>query len=347
MMPDTTRRELNRFGAADVLTPENLPRPVYIECAACLSVYSEWWEWAEDHADRITRNPAGAASIVVLGCQVTDLAVLNDFRTAERLATIYPSATVYMGGCLARRFDIPMPWGRVVLVDDGRMVPTRLRDRTLVHWQAPFWIEDFAEDGTQLRGNQFRAAYPIRVGRGCKGKCAFCTINATRGQYQEYTLDKAALAENPGAVLVGDSPTTAQVETALQAALELGASLAIRNIEPSVALATQISAVKAAEVGVLWAWHCPIQSTNPGVVVRMRRNAQDMSSVLALSLALRSYGVWTATNVIWDFIPGDRSDDAAKYFDHVAWNPYWDGKWDRVGAERRWAEYLTPEVSHV
>jgi hypothetical protein len=28
-------------------------------------------------------------------------------------------------------------------------------------------------------------------------------------------------------------------------------------------------------------------------------------------------------------------------FDHVSWNPYWDGRWDRDAAEERFDKYIT------
>lgn len=132
----------NIFGKGVLLNIRDLPiGQIYIQCTACMSIYSECNSWANANMDKISKNIDAANDIVILGCQVTDLAVLNDMVTLEKLIKQYPQKRFYMGGCLARRFDIPLPEGVFRL--DSIKSDYRWQDKRLVDWAPPFWVKDY------------------------------------------------------------------------------------------------------------------------------------------------------------------------------------------------------------
>ena len=109
-----------------------------------------------------------ATAYVVLAwvvVQVTDLAVLHDLRTLEGLMKTAPSKRFWVGGCLARRFDIPLPDG-VERLDHIRTDYQPIEDKSLVHYAPPFWVKDFKEDdGAYADGHLFRKQLRIRGSR--------------------------------------------------------------------------------------------------------------------------------------------------------------------------------------
>lgn len=130
------KTETNKFGTGVLYDAEDLNGKTFCSCAACMSVYADFLSWANTNVEKITHVPNLADNIVVLSCQVTDLAVLNDLRTLERYAVINPTCTLYIGGCLAKRFDIELPENvrRLNNVDaDG----TFIRSTALVHYEKP------------------------------------------------------------------------------------------------------------------------------------------------------------------------------------------------------------------
>ena len=117
----------NRFGTEEVYEISDIESKydkVLIASAACLSVTSDAWSYTGVYG---AENPAKFVSItefaseyymdkgeksfavIVLGCQVTDLSILNDIRTAEMYKNKYSKADIFMGGCLGQRFDIELP----------------------------------------------------------------------------------------------------------------------------------------------------------------------------------------------------------------------------------------------
>ena len=56
---------------------------------------------------------------------------------------------------------------------------------------------------------------------------------------------------------------------------------------------------------------------------------------------LHMKGVCTGTNVIIDYKDmEDLQVLPADVFDSIAWNPYWDGRWDREKAQERFKKYI-------
>ncbi len=114
----------NRFGAGVLYEESDLGKNIYCVCTACMSVWSDFLSFAnaevakgkdgkcvtpyfvEENSNDVL-NPTD--TIVVLGCQVTDLAIYNDLKTAEELHEQHPNTPIYMGGCLAQRFDNELP----------------------------------------------------------------------------------------------------------------------------------------------------------------------------------------------------------------------------------------------
>lgn len=337
----------NVFGNGIIYDQSDLTGKIYATSAACMSVWSDFLSWANSHKNKMTDNPEDADSIVVLGCQVTDLAVLNDIKTAEMLHKL-TQKDIFMGGCLAQRFDIGLPT-YIKRLDVVRTVGQPLYDRTLVHYEKPFWVNNFKETNDTLKdGNLFRNFYPLKIGAGCHGKCKYCTIRHTRGDVYETVakdqIDEFLKFEN--VVLISDSPTIQQIKDWCNIAEKYHKEISIRNIEPQTLVACQKEVEQLSQLGLLKILHCPIQSFDEEVLKIMNRNVPATKEALNIIKTVRSYGTLVATNVIIDYIVDDKvysNNDIErlnKTFDYWSWNPYFDGNWDYKKAEQRFDTYL-------
>lgn len=325
----------NKFGEGVICT--GLVGKTYVLGCACLSIQAEMLSYANAHPEMFTRMPGEADNIVVLGCQVTDLAVLNDIRSMEALQEAYPGKKYFMGGCLSRRFDIQLPEG-VHRLDHMREDKQVIHSRWVIDWKVPFWTKD--------AGTRFRDSYPVRVGGGCAKKCSYCTIKITRGDAYDL-LDEAGikkmdheikLYENP--VIIADSPTVRQIALACRSAIDHKKKISLRNIEPDVFVAARPEIHTAIEAGVIDTLHVPVQSDNSLVLEDMCRPSKPISDLFETAQMYKGLCTF-ATNIIVDYKDFPNPQSVYNVFDDVSWNPYWDGKWDREEAKKRWTKYLS------
>lgn len=322
---------------------ENLEGKTYLTCSACMSVWADGLSWANANSLRCTKDPAEANSIVVLSCQVTDLAILNDLRTAEAYRERFPNKEVLISGCLAMRPDIELPEG-LERMATPRSSGTWIHDRSLVHFEAPFWIKDFQEGGDRMaQGHLFREMYPLRIGKGCPNTCTYCTIRKTRGCPEVYDSENsvAEFLAFQDVVLVADNPLPEQVIRWAKIAIDCDKPFSIRNVEPRTAMACAETFRDLAERDLLTVFHAPVQSCSEEVLKDMGRSPKDTFGTMELAKYLRSLGTKVATNIIIDY-KGFEQDFSSVYrdYDYVSWNPYWDGKWDRSRAEERFKKYF-------
>jgi tRNA A37 methylthiotransferase MiaB len=331
----------NKFGTAEVIQIDDLCGSIHIVCTACQSILSEGLSWANRHPERIAPIEF-ADHIIVASCQVTDLAILNDFNHLKELMAKYPEANFYVGGCLAWRFDIPLPEG-VQRIGFVREDYTHIKDRSVVTWVKPFWVRDFKEDDEpDADGHLFRNHYPLRIGVGCRGKCEYCTIRTTRGQPYELHPHKEFVEAEGDIVLIADFPSANQLIEWCDIIYELGKAASFRNVEPQMALAVWSRLVELSKLSLLPIFHCPVQSGNAEILRRMGRNVEATLQFIEKVRRRELVNTKVATNVIWDYqYMEDRSlDNIDAIFDQVSWNQYWDGKWDEERAKRRWRYYL-------
>lgn len=328
----------NKFGTSWIAQEDDLKdEKIFIYNCACLTIHTEVLGWANKNKNLIVTDPSQATIIIVLGCQVTDIAILNDTLTAEEMRLKYPQTTVFIGGCLGQRFDIPVGFPRVDLLEADY---EPIVDNFLITWQPPFWDaeEDFLRIGVE--------AY-IRVGKGCHGKCSYCTIRETRKEYK--VLDMFELGdqiEELGSEYCYIVPTCDTLSsTQIRQLLHTTEELFLRNVEPSTLIKSTQDIVEMCEFGNLVGIHVPIQSLNSKVLESMNRNPDHVyESLFFLKWLKEKYHVKIATNIIsgFDNIIGgyEPKIDIYKLFDHVAVNPYWDGVWDRQKAETRMLQFV-------
>jgi tRNA-2-methylthio-N6-dimethylallyladenosine synthase len=337
----------NIFGSGTLHTEEDLKGKVYTVCAACLSIYSEFLSWANAHPDKLTNNPAEADHIVVLSCQVIDLAILNEFEIIEGLIKKYPGKKYYIGGCLARRFDIAMP-SNVNRLDHTRSDYTHITNKTLITYAKPFWVTYFNERASEHKaGHLFRHHYPLRIGVGCNKQCSYCTIRTTRGENYELDPDRLVkeFVTHENVVLIADSPSVNQLANWCYLALEKEKPISIRNVEPQTIMQIFELVEHTAQKGYLSTCHVPIQSVTREILADMRRPINSTLEYVLEFPRLQRHGVYVATNIIINY--KGMQDMPLKWyrdnFDYVSWNPLWDGVWNRKLAESR-MEYYTKEM---
>lgn len=339
---------INKFGTGVLFDVDDLVGSlIYFHCTACMSIWSETLTWCNAHTDRITTQPELAAHIVVLSCQVTDLAVLNDIRTIERFHELYPNKSIYVGGCLAKRFDIELP-SYVLRLNNISEDKQTINSTELITFEKPFWVKDFKEDPDDMKaGNLFRNHHPIRIGVGCSNKCTYCTIRDTRGDHRQINQLSQVVdfIQHRKVVLIADNPEPEQLLEWMNVSRSLKKGISFRNVEPTTAVKIWWQLCAHSQQGLLTIFHCPIQSADPNMLHDMKRNVKDtmyfIDHVKDLQTRTR-----VATNVIVDYkdFPNEPwLTQVNELFDYVSWNPYWDGTWNRSVAEERWNFYSEDE----
>ena len=337
----------NIFGEGTIYKEEDLKGKIYITSAACMSVWSDALSYANRYKQKIIIDPSQADTIIVLGCQVTDLAILNDIEIAYKLHKKY-NKDIYMGGCLAQRLDIKLP-DFIKRLDVVRVIGEDLKDRSLVHYEKPFWVPGFEENDDNLsQGNLFRNFYPLKIGAGCHGKCKYCTIKHTRGQtyFNEAKDQIQEFLSHDNVVLISDSPNEKQIKSWSEIALRYQKPISIRNIEPQNLIKCSKELHELADNHLLTILHCPVQSFDEELLKVMNRNVPATKEALKLIYELREKGVITATNIIIDYTVGDDFypnydlEQLNKYFDYFSWNPYFDGNFDFKKAKQRFRKYI-------
>lgn len=337
----------NIFGTGEIYDKLDLEGRIYATSAACMSVWSDMLSYANQNKERFVKNPEEADSIVVLGCQVTDLAVLNDLEVAKRLHN-QTVKDIYMGGCLAQRLDIPLP-EYIRRLDVVREYNVDLEDLKLINYEKPFWVPDFKETDNDLAaGNLFRNFYLLKIGAGCHGKCKYCTIRHTRGEGYEAVPEEqiAEFLNHENVVLTSDSPTPSQVKAWCRIAKETNKEISIRNIEPQNLVLCQNELLALASLNLLKIVHCPVQSFEPEILKAMNRNVELTKSAIKLLKELRNLGVITATNIIIDYTIDGKTyrnldeEQLNENFDYYSWNPYFDGNFNIEKAQERFKKYI-------
>lgn len=345
----------NIFGKGIIYDAFDLKGMIYVRCCACMSVLADFLSWANKYSERFTTNIKNADTIVVLGCQVTDLAVLNDLRNCEELFSLYKK-DIYLGGCIAQRFDIELP-NYVKRLDVVRDLDTAILDKSLVDFAKPFWVKDFIETKRPLaHGNLFRNMYPLKIGAGCHGNCKYCTIRHTRGIYYEKKANDQIneFLQNDNVVIISDAPTLKQIIDWCYIAISNKKEISFRNVEPNIVMSAYASLLTASKSGVLKILHSPIQSCQSDVLKAMNRNTNEVNKFIKQVQELRRLGVICATNIIIDYEMPDGSinpnydiDFMQNNFDYFVWNPYWNGIWDRTIAEKRFEKYIDNEFEKL
>jgi len=341
----------NIFGKGVVYEEQDITGTIYFYCCACMSLYAEALSWA-NHPDNKQRTTpfSEADNIIFLCCQVTDLAVLNDIKTIEKIKRAFPLKNFYVSGCLSQRFDIQLPLGARRLENlkcDGQFI----QNNNYVHWQRPFWVKHFdGSDSEFADGHLFRSSYPLRIGVGCKNKCKYCTIRIVRGDCYQVPLNveefKKALNVGKRIVLIADSPTKEQIIECCELAHHENIPISIRNIEPQVVIEIFDHLETMAGLGLLTVLHCPIQSGSPDVLGDMGRDVESTLNFIEKTTTLKPHTI-LATNIIVDYKEFPNCDRKHYKFDYISWNPYWDGKWDRKKAEERFEYYITNNSRYI
>lgn len=326
---------------------EQIKGSIFCTCTACMSVWADFLSWANAHPARMYKSPEEADNIILLGCQVTDLAVYNDLKVLSKYMRVFPTKKFFVGGCLSQRLDIPLPEG-VKRLDHTRKDYTIILDKRLVRFEKPFWVPELNESSEYSDGMLFRNMYPLRIGVGCSGKCTYCTIKHTRGESYQLTVEgcKEEFRYSDDPVLIADSPTAKQLTDWCVMAQIMKKPISIRNVEPQVAMAVWDTLKLIAKQGFLKVFHCPIQSGSSEILKAVHRDWVATMNFISRTKELRLYGTKVATNIIIDIEGFPKSSLKKqmkllkKHFDYISWNPMWMGTYDPEKAEERFKKYI-------
>jgi ribosomal protein S12 methylthiotransferase len=324
---------------------EGVSGNIYCTCSACMSVLSDFLSWANANSNRIIKTPERADNIIVLSCQVTDLAIRNDLKIVNEMKKY--NVPVYVGGCLAQRLDIELPEG-VFRLDHTRQDKQFIEDKTLVNFEQPFWVKKLDEKNELNDGMLFRNMYPLRIGVGCSGNCTYCTIKHTRGK--SYQLPSEELVDeflcHDDVVLIADSPKKEQLLEWINISKKYNKPISIRNVEPPVTMSIFSELILLSKLKLLKIFHCPVQSSNLQILKSMNRDYKSTIDFINEIYKLKNNGTVVATNIIID-IDGFFETSDLNYqlnllsdFDYVSWNPMWSGTYNQKLADVRHEYYF-------
>lgn len=350
------KKVTNKFGTNTMYEETDLGDHIYCACTACMSVWSDMLSFANKNPQRFDKKilKSHTDTIIILGCQVTDLAIYNDLMVAEKLFKEYPEIPIYMGGCLAQRFDIELP-EYIRRLDVVRKEYIDISKRELVDYKKPFWNMSLSDDDGELAvGNLFRNMYPLKIGAGCHGKCKYCTIRETRGKtyYSDAYLQIAEFLNHAdeGVVIVSDSPTVQQIKDWCHISERYHKPISFRNVEPQNANTCRKELFDLSKKGLLKIFHCPIQSNQAEILMAMNRNVPETMAYIEMAQEMRENGTILATNIIIDYTVDGKMihnmdvEWLNKHFDYWSWNPYFDGCFDFEKAEKRFYAYIGEKI---
>jgi len=343
----------NKFGTAEIITQkefEKLEGRFYVRCVACMSIFSDFASYIQGEKTMSSKQffvstPEDADYIIVLGCQVTDLAVLNDLNHIKELQQY--NKPIYLGGCVAQRFDITLEnTKRLDVIRNENHFINKISETPEIDYAKPFWVKNFkSSDDDFAQGNLFRNMTPIQIGAGCHGKCEYYTIKDTRGKYFESSIkeDDFIYSTENNIVLIADSPSINQIQNWCKLVLKKNKPISIRNVEPHVVVKCKNELLELSQNGLLYILHSPIQHLNQEALKDMKRNVETTMNFINLLPEFRKNKTKLATNIIIDYKNYDNPcfEKMKLLFDYVSWNPYWDGKWDLKKAQERWDKYFS------
>ncbi len=315
----------------------------FLTCSACMTVWADALSYANANTDKVTMDIEKSDNVIILSCQVTDLAILNDIRIAENYKNKYPDKKFYISGCLGERLDIELP--RFLNRLKTPRAPYRfIFNKKLVNFEKPFWIRNYKSSiNNDTPGNLFRNMYPLRIGKGCPMKCTYCNIRKVRGSFETYDTnlleDEFITFDN--ILLVADAPTSKQIKEWCKMAIKHKKPFSIRNVEPNVSIDCEEEFIDLSDRGLLKYFHSPIQSYSRRVLEDMNRSCSKTFRTIEMAINLKDRGTQIATNIIIDYKDFEQEFDFInEVYDFVNWNPYWDGIWDREKAEDRFEKYI-------
>ena len=226
----------NRFGKGELYTIDEVYNElgitgmikVYCESTACMSVTSDMMSWVSsgEHRSKIAfvdmNKPGYNNVIIVLGCQVTDLAIFNDINKARALHEENPEAKVFMGGCLAYRFDIPLP-GFISRLGAVRTEYQEITPESL----EPEDISLVVMNGYQGR---FPASGPVQIQTEAKGAGRRILLKKGEQVETEYHLPGKVEAPVEKGQELGSAVCTVDGETVAVFTLNAGAAVERRDL---------------------------------------------------------------------------------------------------------------------
>lgn len=330
----------NRFGTCeDFYEIKDLRTPIYIHNKGCVSTWAKALSWANANAIKTTRHPEFASSIIILGCQRTDLEVESSMQTLLDFKNKYFGQSYYMSGCLAKRLDIKNihKCRRLGLFEEYYQ---RIKIRQLVSHISTYELQKF----------DFSKYTPIIIGVGYRNDMG-CPYQRVLSQEKEvfgygYLIRKKFLAAaqisiNP--LIVADEPENWQVEWWLTESLKLNTKLSFCNLTPKNISDNSKLFLEAAKKEKLKTIHIKLFSNNSEILKDSGRSVSDVYRAFPIIDKLKFFGVNVFADVIINY--KDKLHDYTKLkdkFTELFWRPWWSGEWDGGAARKRLHIYTTP-----
>jgi len=339
---------VNKFGHIDrYYRIQDVKPPIYILNTGCVSSYTDALTWANQNKFHVTSNPCIAKSMIVLGCQSSDVHAYLSIKEIEGLRDRFIGRDFYIGGCLGRRADIKLPEGikSLDVFQKESLYTGGISDA--------FMEELFIVDQKPQRRNIFDGYYPIKIGMGSDNppNCQNIEITRTPQKLTGTTrVSKKALTyqytkTKRSVVLVSDDPTQEQLGWWLSTAVFERKPVSLINVSPSVAILPDIRKllISAAKCRRLSTIHSPILSDRAEILDSLGKNVSHVHRYLQLVDELRRYKVYCTTSVLVDY-KNKRYDytDLNKKFDMVNWRPWWNNHWNQELAAERLKKYADP-----
>lgn len=326
----------------------NVTSPVYLFSLGCPTVHAEIVEWASVNAKYVTKDITKANTVIVFGCQRSDVAIYESLLSASCLDTQITSKVILIGGCLHGRFDvtlpstmyrlfhIPRPEGyktdsSLVAQNNSPLNPSLFLDtkRSSRHkpvYDAPF--SNFTPAAVSGSPPEWQSCLKVRP------KSSYLKTNFATSKLMRMRLE----GSNSPLLIASDNPDCLQVSRWCNEAIFAEKKLAFSNIEPEVLQSREVEDAlrTASRLKFLSAIHIPLYSTDPELLSKLHRSVSRTLRLAKLIDYLRAQGTQVATTVIIGHPePNLLVGNMADFFDYIHPLVHWNNNWVRTAAEAR------------
>lgn len=235
----------------------------------------------------------GNSAVVVFGCQATNEDLTNTFITLTDAHNRFPNSDIYLGGCMAYRFDTYVPDYVKRIGEIRSNGPIEESSVSMIEWK--------------YRDNDmFKSYYPLKAGVGSKNSSNICA-EFRSGYYSSDAFlqvaefkSAAKLKSYSGIAIICDELSTEQLKDWLTLARRYKIAINLSNVSPVVVRDNTLLLEDAVRDGILQSIHCLIYSLDSDTQAMLGLEQAEVVGAMHTLIVLRKKGIKIAATFVKD-----------------------------------------------